>query len=77
MSTRNIDINDVKDNFQDLVLQAEQGDEIIITKENKPIAKLISLHEEEERMPGLNKGEIWMSDDFDKPLSEDYWMGKE
>jgi hypothetical protein len=28
------------------------------------------------RIAGLNKGEIWTSEDFDKPLSDAFWLGE-
>jgi Protein of unknown function (DUF2281) len=30
-----------------------------------------------QRVLGLNKGEIWMSDDFNAPLSDEFWLGEE
>ncbi|WP_193789394.1 DUF2281 domain-containing protein [Prochlorothrix hollandica] len=30
-----------------------------------------------QRVLDLNKGEIWMSDDFNAPLSDEFWLGKE
>jgi prevent-host-death family protein len=71
MSTRNIDINDAKDKFQEIVLQAEQGDEIIITKNNKPIVKISALQEKKfHRKAGSAIGMIKMSNDFNEPLEE-------
>ncbi len=29
------------------------------------------------RVPGLHRGAIWMSPDFDEPLSEEFWAGTE
>lgn len=30
-----------------------------------------------ERIPGLNAGMIWVSDDFDDPLPDAFWLGEE
>lgn len=30
-----------------------------------------------QRVLGLNKGEIFMSDDFNAPLSDEFWLGEE
>ncbi|HYW20757.1 MAG TPA: DUF2281 domain-containing protein [Nodularia sp. (in: cyanobacteria)] len=30
----------------------------------------------EKRIPDLNKGEIWMSDDFNEPLPDEFWLGE-
>ncbi len=27
------------------------------------------------RTPGLGKGKMWMSDDFDEYLGDDFWLG--
>ncbi len=29
------------------------------------------------RVMGLHKGKIWMSDDFNDPLPDELWMGKD
>jgi len=29
------------------------------------------------RIPGLNRGTISMSEDFDEPLPDDFWLGRE
>jgi hypothetical protein len=29
----------------------------------------------ERRTPGLGRGTIWVSDDFDAPLGDDFWLG--
>lgn len=32
--------------------------------------------EQQPRVLGLNQGEIWMSEDFNEPLPDDFWLGK-
>ena len=29
------------------------------------------------RRPNLHPGEIWMSDDFDDPLPDEFWLGED
>ena len=29
------------------------------------------------RTPGLHRGEIWMSDDFNDPLPDEFWLGED
>jgi hypothetical protein len=29
------------------------------------------------RIPGLHKGTTWVSDDFDEPLPDNFWLGDE
>ncbi|ALF54351.1 hypothetical protein ACX27_18320 [Nostoc piscinale CENA21] len=30
----------------------------------------------QQRILGLNEGQIWMSDDFNDPLPDEFWMGE-
>ena len=68
-----INIHDAKTNFSKLVDKAEAGEEIIIARSGKPVAKLIGLGPAKTmREPGSAKGDaIFVSDDFDAPLPED------
>jgi len=29
------------------------------------------------RIPGLHQGEIWMSEDFNEPLADEFWLGED
>lgn len=29
------------------------------------------------RTPGLGKGKVWISDDFDDPLPDEFWLGED
>lgn len=31
----------------------------------------------QQRVLGLHQGEIWMSEDFNEPLPDEFWMGEE
>ena len=69
MSTTNI--YDAKTNLSKLIEQVLQGKEVVIAKAGKPIVKLVSYKEEKKpRVPGLLKGKIWMSDDFNDESEE-------
>jgi antitoxin (DNA-binding transcriptional repressor) of toxin-antitoxin stability system len=47
------------------------GDEVIIAKDNKPVARLVPLVESgKAREPGSAKGEIWVAPDFDATPAE-------
>ena len=32
---------------------------------------------EKPRVMDLHKGQVWMSDDFDEPLPDEFWLGKD
>ena len=68
-----INIHQAKTHLSKLVEEAAQGEEIIIAKAGKPMAKLVALEQtvQQPRKPGNLKGQIWMSDDFDAPMSDE------
>lgn len=73
MSQFNIHV--VKAHLSELIQRAMMGEEIIIAKDNKPIAKITALSPTSQpRKVGSAKGMFKISDDFDEPLSdfEDY-----
>jgi prevent-host-death family protein len=69
METKNI--HEAKTHLSRLVERAANGEEIIIAKAGKPMAKLVPYQEEKKsRKPGSMRGKIWIADDFDE-LPED------
>jgi len=68
---QNIDINKAGQRLPELVNYAVSGDEIIITKGGKPVAKLVAIPKsKQQRQFGSAKGLIKVSDDFDEPLED-------
>lgn len=62
-----VNIHEAKTHFSRLVERAAAGEEIVIAKNGKPVAKLGPLTEDlKPRQPGSMKGQIWMADDFDE-----------
>ena len=54
-----------------LVDRAAGGEEIVIAKAGKPLAKLVPLSSSvREHKPGAWKGKVWIAPDFDEPLPE-------
>jgi Protein of unknown function (DUF2281) len=64
---------------------SEQKQAEVLNFLNFLIASQTKIDQEEEsnvqpkrqRVLDLNKGEIWMSDDFNAPLSDEFWLGEE
>ncbi len=67
-------IHDAKTHFSALLSRVLAGEEIIIAKAGHPIARLLPLapSSAEVRVPGARTGGMWMSDDFDDSLPEDF-----
>ena len=66
-----LNLYEAKTQLSTLVDAAAAGQEIIIAKNGKPMAKLVPFRGKVKRKPGRLKGKIWMSDDFDAPMSEE------
>ena len=61
-----------KTHLSRLVAYVAAGEEIVIAKAGKPLARLLPFEPRREpRQPGLMKGKIWIADDFDDPLPEE------
>lgn len=67
-----VNIYEAKTQLSRLVERAAAGEEIIIARAGKPRARLVALPSKPpKRVPGLLKGKIWISDDFNDPLPDD------
>ncbi len=63
-------VHDAKTNLSRLLERAAQGEEIVIAKSGRPIAKLVRVTAEP-RKPGRLKGRIHIRPGFDEPLPEE------
>ncbi len=64
--TTTVNIHEAKINLSKLLDRAHEGEEIIITKAGKPLAKLAPLGKPRERIPGLANGRV--TEAFFEPL---------
>jgi prevent-host-death family protein len=67
---RQINIHEAKTHLSRLVEEAAAGEEIVIAKAGKPVARLMPMPEQEarNRKPGMFEGRIKIHDNFDDPL---------
>jgi prevent-host-death family protein len=67
-----VNIHAAKTHFSRLVERAAKGEEIVIARAGRPVARLVPLATAARpRRPGLLKGRIRIRKDFDAPLPED------
>ncbi|MFH1529280.1 MAG: type II toxin-antitoxin system Phd/YefM family antitoxin [Pseudomonadota bacterium] len=67
-----VNIHDAKTHFSKLLKRIEAGEEVIIARDGKPVAKLVPLDGAPKRRQfGLDKGKMWIAEDFDAPLPDD------
>ncbi|MGA2205250.1 MAG: type II toxin-antitoxin system Phd/YefM family antitoxin [Terracidiphilus sp.] len=76
--TKPVNIFAAKTNLSKLVARAEKGEDIIIARAGKPVARLTQLEPVKKPIRfGLMKGQIWVADDFDAPLPDEVLAGFE
>jgi len=64
-----INVHDLKTNYSKYLDQVISGQEIVLGKHGKVVAKIVPLSENKlPRLPGALKNKIWISDDFDEPI---------
>jgi len=63
-------VHDAKTHLSRLLDRVAQGEEIVIAKSGRPVAKLVRVAVEP-RKPGRLKGRIQVGPDFDEPLPDE------
>lgn len=79
MPTKTIEVQQTQKYLKELLALVVKGTEIILTQDNTPIARLVPIATSlaTPRVAGLHQGAIWMRDDFDEPLPDEFWLGDE
>ncbi len=64
-----VNIHEAKTHLSKLLTRVAAGEEIIISKAGKPVARLVPWNQNaKQRTPGLDSGLLVVPDDFDSPL---------
>ena len=75
-----VNVFEAKTQLSKLLERVERGEEVIIARAGKPVARLTGLRAEPEKRKirfGALKGKIWIADDFDDPLPDDFLITPE
>ncbi len=65
---KQVNMHVAKTHLSRLAEEAANGEEIVIARNGRPLARLGPLATRAPRKPGIWKGKVWVSDDFDDPL---------
>ncbi len=69
---KTVNIHAAKTHLSRLVEEAAAGEEIVIAKAGRPVARLVALEAQRLRpKPGSMRGRIHIAEDFDAPLPTD------
>ncbi len=63
-----VNVQEAKTQLSDLLQRSERGEEIIIARAGRPIARLVALDQAPPRRFGVM--DLVVPDDFDEPLDE-------
>jgi prevent-host-death family protein len=67
-----VNIHQAKTHFSRLLQRVANGEEVTIARAGKPIARLVAVRQESKLRPlGMDRGEVWVADDFDAPLPDE------
>lgn len=78
MLTKTVDIKTGQADLEDLLILVQAGDEVLLVDGNTPLARLVPAESSaQSRIAGLHAGMISVSDDFDEPLPDEFWLGGE
>ena len=62
---RVVNVHAAKTHFSELLDRVEKGEEVIVGRAGKPVARLVK-YEPAKRQLGVCAGQIWIADDFDE-----------
>ena len=73
-----VNIHEAKTNLSRLLAQVEAGEDVVIARNGKPVARLVACQPPGKREFGALRGRIKLEDSFFEPLPEaelDAWEG--
>lgn len=72
MKPKTVNVHEAKTHFSKLLGRVEQGEEIVIARAGRPVARLSPVTPaSKKRVLGSARGQIWIAEDFDASLPED------
>jgi prevent-host-death family protein len=67
-----VNVHEAKTQLSQLLVRVSMGEEVVIARAGKPVARLVALDVKlKRRSPGSAQGQVWVAPDFTAPLSED------
>jgi len=77
MSIHTVNIDEAQKNLAELIELVKNGEEVVIARKNLPQVKLVVCNNPvSKRVAGLHQGKVHLSDDFNQPLDENFWVGE-
>ncbi|QAA76334.1 MAG: hypothetical protein BIP78_0568 [Candidatus Bipolaricaulis sibiricus] len=69
--TLRVNVHEAKTHLSRLLARVEGGEEVVIARAGRPIARLVPISERpDRRVPGTARGKVTIAPDFEAPLPE-------
>lgn len=68
-----VNIHEAKTHFSRLLQKVARGEEVTIARAGVPIARIVRVEPAKKKLRplGMDRGKIWIADDFDAPLPDE------
>jgi antitoxin (DNA-binding transcriptional repressor) of toxin-antitoxin stability system len=73
--TINVSLVEANNQFLDLIQRIKAGEEVLVSESGISIARIIPIYNQLPRVPGQDKGKIFISPNFNDPLPSDILDG--
>ena len=74
----NISLQEAQKTLPELIHLVEQGEDVFILSDHQTRIKLVACTEKtKQRVFGQHQGLASLSEDFDEPLSDSFWLGND
>jgi len=70
VATQHIEYDQAVDHLKELLEKASLGEEIVITRDHRPVVRLVPSEQPVSRKFGSARGLLTVPDDFDEPLED-------
>ncbi len=65
-----VGVHEAKTTLSALLRRVAAGEDVVITRFGKPVAKIVAVHRRGTRTLGVDVGQMQIPDDFDAPLDD-------
>jgi len=66
-----VGVHEAKTHLSRLLTQVAAGEDVVITRSGRPVARLVPVERSGRRKLGMDRGRFVIPDDFDAPLPDD------
>jgi prevent-host-death family protein len=73
MTVMMVNVHEAKTQLSQLLLRISKGEEVVIAKAGKPVARLVPFAAQVvQRRAGSAEGQVWIAPDFNAPLPDEF-----